>query len=90
MTTLIEHNGIMFPVYEGVALSWSAGLYYTHSEEEKGFPRARCVIAALRANRPEQFARERRDLLKDSFGKMFGHNAQKLLALYDAYQERPR
>lgn len=73
-------DGRVFPVYEGQPISWH--LYNSSSEEQKGYPRARAVIAAMMVYRPEELARERRDLLKSSLhDRMFGHNAKKLLAL---------
>lgn len=76
-------NGYQFPAFNGEALSWLPGLYSSRSEEQAGYPRARVVIAAMKKHRPEQFERERRELLKDSFDRMFGHNAKKLLALFE-------
>lgn len=76
-------DGNPFPVYQGEALSWSIGLYSTLTEERARYPRARVVIAAMREHRPEQLDRERYELLKGSFDRMFGQNAKRLLAVIE-------
>ncbi len=78
-----EPDGALFPVYNGELLSWSIGLYMTANEEKAGFPRAKRVIQAMRKYRPEQLERERVEMLKGSFDRMFGHNAKKVLRLIE-------
>jgi hypothetical protein len=77
-------DGRAFPTFEGAALSWSLGLYDTPAEAERDFPRMRAVVRAMLAHRPEQLARERRDLSRACLGRMFGHNARRVLAVVDA------
>jgi len=72
-----------FPLYEHELLSWSIGLYMTWSEEQAGYPRAKAVIAAMREHRPEQLERERCEMVKASFNRLFGHNAKKELDLIE-------
>jgi hypothetical protein len=82
-TTITLEDGRVFPQYQGEALSWSIGLYHTFTEAQAGYPRMRAVIKAMIACRPEQIERERRELLKASFDRMFGHNAKKALAVIE-------
>ena len=77
-------DGRVFPEYDGEALSWDPGSYFTHGQEQLGYPKSKAVIRAMRTHRPDQFEKEKRQLVKDSFGRMFGHNAKKLLALYES------
>lgn len=72
-------DGRAFPQYDGETLSWCTGLYHTAAEERIGFPRMRAVIRAMIAHRPEQIERERREMLKASFCRIFGRNARKSL-----------
>ena len=82
-TTRVREDGLRFPVYENELLSWSPGLYYTWNEQQAGFPRMRAVIRAMRQYRPLDLERERRELLKASFDRMFGHNARKALEVLE-------
>jgi hypothetical protein len=79
-------DGRVFPQLNGETLAWSPGLYHTFAEEQIGFTRARAVLVAMRDHRPEQFERERIEMLKGSFDRMFGHNARKMLALIEEVQ----
>ena len=72
-----------YPEYNGEKLSWSLGLYFTHAEEEAGFPRMRAVIRAMLHERPVQLERERQDALIASSNRMFGHNAAKQLRVIE-------
>jgi hypothetical protein len=81
MVTL--EDGRVFPQYDGKPLSWSIGLYFTYADESEGYPRMRTVIRALIVHRPEQVERERREMLKASFDRMFGHQAKKCLAIIE-------
>lgn len=76
-------DGRMFPAFEGCTLAWSIGFYTSTNEERAGYPRMRAVIQAMLAYRPEQVERERREMLKSSFDRMFGHNAKKVLAVIE-------
>ncbi len=78
----IEQNGRLFPAHNGKALSWVISA--THEDRVEGFPRLRSVIRAMRELRPEQLAQERRELIKDSFGQLFGHNAKELLKVIES------
>lgn len=84
MTTMTLDDGRVFPVYCGKALSWSIGLYMTPNEAVDGYPKAKAVIAAMRQDRPDLLASERRSLVKGSFDRMFGHNARICLKLIDS------
>ena len=77
-------DGRTFPTYEGETLSWSIGLYHTLNEERAGYPRMRAVIQAMRVHRPEALRRERYDMLKGSFDRIFGYNARKVLDVIDS------
>jgi hypothetical protein len=80
--TLVQlADGRVFPQFNGETLSWSIGLYHTLAEEKQNYPRARAVIRAMCEHRPMDLERERRELVKVSFDRMFGHNARKLLAV---------
>ena len=79
-------NGSEFPVHEGELLAWDAGLYMTTAEERIGFPRARAVLRQMLIHRPEQFQREKREMLTASFDRVFGHNARKAMALYESIE----
>ena len=76
-------DGRIFPEYEGETLAWDINLYMTPKERRSGYPRARAVIEAMQAERPEQLERERREMLKASFDRMFGHNAKQVLDLIE-------
>lgn len=64
----------MFPTYNSETLAWSIGLYHTAAEAENDYPRMRAVIRAMIQHRPAQLEKERRDMVKASFG-IFGRNA---------------
>jgi hypothetical protein len=83
MATITLEDGRMFPVFNNEILSWDTGSAFTPRDEQEGYPRTRAIIAAMRQHRPEQLERERRELLKASFDRMFGHNARKLLTLIE-------
>lgn len=68
-------DGRVFPVYNDEVLSWDPTGYNTTNEQKQGFPRARAVIAAMRETRPEELEKLYRQLTRDSFDRMFGHNA---------------
>ena len=78
-----SEHGFEFPLYQGELLSWSIGLYSTLAEQEIGYPRMRTVIRAMHERRPEQLERERIDLLKGTFDKVFGRNAKRELAVLE-------
>jgi hypothetical protein len=88
MTMQIEYgkseHGYEFPKYNGKLLSWSTGAHFTSEDEEENYPRLRTIIRAMRERRPEQLERERRELVRGSCDRMFGHNARKLLAIIDS------
>lgn len=77
-------NGNLFPSLPGEALSWSIGLYMTEAERQLDYPRARAVIRAMLIHRPQQLEQERREMVRASFGKMFGHNAAKCLHVIES------
>ncbi len=81
-------DGRTFPAYGDETLSWSIGLYHTFAEEQAGFPRMRAVIRAMLAHRPEQVERERREMLKASFDRIFGHNARKCLNVIEEEMQK--
>ena len=81
--TIIMYHGNPFPVLNGEVLCWNIGAYDTLVEREAGNPRAKAVIAAMREHRPAELEKERRDLQRASFDRMFGRNAARLLALID-------
>lgn len=76
-------DGRTFPQQAGKALSWSIGLHFTTADQQAGYPKTRAVIRAFAEHRTEDLRREKRELLKASFDRMFGHNARKLLALIE-------
>jgi hypothetical protein len=87
---MIEHNGFLFPSYDGQPLSWAIGSYMTDSEAEKGYPKAKIVARAMRDHRPGELEQERREMLKASFG-IFGRNAKRELDLIEAVlEEQPQ
>lgn len=51
------------------------------NQEQQGFPK---VKAVLKAASDEALRRERHELLKGSFDRVFGHNSRKMLTLVDA------
>lgn len=85
MSIITLEDGRKFPEFEGEALAWSVGLYMTLAEEGAGYPRARAVLAELD---PERLETERREMVKASFCRIFGHNAKKRLRLIEAEIER--
>ena len=57
------------------------------SQEEAGYPKAKATLARCT---DDELRREYHQTLRDSFGKMFGNNAHKMLALIDAeIESRP-
>lgn len=86
-TVITLPDGRMFPAYDNEPLSWDVGVYFTLNEERQGYPRLRTVLAAMREYRPDQLEREKRELLKGTFDKVFGHNARKLLALIEKTED---
>lgn len=76
-------DGREFPTWNGKTLAWDFGLYMTTNEGKQGYPRAFAVLLALKHHRPDQFKNERRSLLRASFDRIFGRNAQEALALLD-------
>ena len=79
-STITLEDGRVFPLSpSGDVLSWSIDLYSSFSEEVAGYPKMRVVIRAMLEHRPEQLEKERRELLKASFDRMFGHNAKRVL-----------
>lgn len=52
-----------------------------HAQEQLGFPKAK---VALMGFTNAELECEQREMLKASFGRMFGHNAKKMLALIEA------
>lgn len=74
--------GHEFPLYQGELLSWSLSM--TLADERNGFPKLRTVIRAMMDRRPEQLAKERYEMLRGSFDRVFGHNAQKCLEVIDS------
>ena len=41
------------------------------------------VLRAMKEHRPEQLEQERREMVKGSFDRMFGHNAKQMLLLIE-------
>ena len=72
-------DGRQFPTYDGELLSWDISSAGTIRDEQEGWPRTRAIVRAFIAYRPEQLERERRNLVKASFDRIFGKNAEKLL-----------
>jgi hypothetical protein len=70
-------DGREFPQYNGQLLPWAISI--TLQDEEEGYPRLRTVIRAMREHRPAQLERERIEMLKGSFDRVFGSNAKKVL-----------
>jgi len=81
--TVTLPDGRVFPTLDGTAMSWDIGSAFTLSDEQSGYFKTRRIIRAFRELRPEQLERERRELVKASFDRMFGHNARRLLALIE-------
>lgn len=75
--------GYPFPQYDGELLSWSLGLYFTLSEAERNYPKMRTVIRAMMEKRPDQLERERVELVKASFDRVFGTNAKRCLIVIE-------
>jgi len=84
MTITLE-DGRVFPSFNGEALAWSPGLYHTTFEERIGFPRMRAVLSEMKV---EDVIKERNELIRDSFNKLFGHNAKIMLAVVEEELER--
>lgn len=82
-------NTQAFPQLGGETLAWDIGHYMTIVEEREGYPRARAVARAMRHMRPEQLYRERRDMLRGSFDRLFGHNARRCLKLIEEVLAEP-
>lgn len=82
--TITLEDGRTFPQYNGETLCWSTGLYHTAIEAKQDFPRMRAVLRAMIQDRPAQVIAERRELVRDSFNAMFGHNAKAALAVVEA------
>lgn len=80
---MIEHNGFLFPSYEGQPLSWAIGLYMTANEAGTGYQKAKIVARSMRDHRPGELESERIAMLKASFG-IFGRNALAELNLIEA------
>ena len=76
-------NGNLFPSMPGEALSWSIGLYMSSAEKALDYPRARTVIRAMMIHRPAQLEQDRREMVRASFGSMFGHNAKECLRVIE-------
>jgi hypothetical protein len=86
-TTITLPDGRVFPVFEGEALSWDLGFYFTPAEEKAGLPKLRAVYAAAKEHRPELIEREEAVLLRAQFNRMFGFNAERLLNILRALKE---
>ena len=80
---MIEHNGFLFPSFDGQPLSLSIGLYMTANEAGKGYPKAKIVVRAMRDHRPGELESERQAMVKASFD-IFGNNAKAELNLIEA------
>ena len=76
-TIITLDDGRTFPSLDGTPLPWV--LQNTWEDQEAGFPKLRAVIRAMRDHRPNELLRERERLAKDSFNKLFGHNAETVL-----------
>lgn len=76
-----SEHGHDFPIYQGKLLSWTLEL--TLDDEQAGFPKLRFMVNAMRQYRPEQLKRERIEMLKRSFDRVFGHNARKVLSIIE-------
>ena len=87
MATITLEDGRTFPEYQGEALSWSLELYNTWNEEQADFPKARAVLAELSLDR---LTAAYSSYLRDSFDRIFGHNAKKILNLIEAEIEARR
>jgi hypothetical protein len=77
--TVTLEDGRFFPALDGYTLCWSIGSYASWNDQRDGYRKMRAVIRAMMTHRPELVERERREMLKASFDRMFGHNAQKVL-----------
>lgn len=73
----------VFPGYNGEALCWDIGAYNSVDEERAGYPRMRAVIRAMIEHRPDQIERERHEMLRASFDRMFGHQAKRSLRVIE-------
>ncbi len=76
-------NGYDFPLYGEQLLSWSPGAHFTLADQQEGYPRTLTVLRAMKEHRPEQLEQERREMVKGSFDRMFGHNAKQMLLLIE-------
>lgn len=74
-----SEHGAEFPMYKGQLLSWHLSM--TWEDEQAGFPKLKTVIHAMIERRPKELQKERYNLLKASFDRMFGHNAKKMLEI---------
>jgi hypothetical protein len=85
VTNLIDArgDGCLFPEYEGQALCWHIGSYNSWEEKLAGYPRMRTVLRAMIEHRPAEVERERREMLKASFDRMFGHVAKETLLVIE-------
>ena len=72
-----------FPQYNGESLSWSIGLYDTANEQNAGYPKMRTVIRAMKEFRPDQLEKERRELIKSQFDRVFGRAAKAQLRIIE-------
>lgn len=88
MVTL--EDGRTFPNYGAEVLSWNIGSSFTRQDEAEGNPRTLAVLRAMRDHRPEQFAREHPQLVRDTFNLLFGQVAKRLLRLYEMVRDEPR
>ena len=67
---------------EGARGPWLGSfLDNSYSQEQAGYPDAK---AKLMGFSNADLERERREMLKGSFNKMFGHNAKKMLTIIEA------
>lgn len=81
-------DGREFPTHDGVTpLSWPIGSHFTLQDEREGYPRLKAVLAETS---DAQLEKDRFENLKASFGRVFGHNAKRLLVLIESEIERRR
>lgn len=79
-------DGRRFPVYQGEALAWDISLYFTPGQAPY-YPKLRAVVAAMAQERPVQLQSERRTLQRACYDRLFGHVAEKLLAIIDSEEQ---
>ena len=77
-------DGREFPQHGGKPLAWNIGAHNTPNDASEGNPRTKAVIAAMHHHRPDQLKKERDDLQRGSFDKVFGGSAKRLLGLIDS------